>query len=81
MVNIEVCVGTACYLKGSYHIINRLDELTESNNIADKVNVSSIFCLNNCTNCVSVKFNDDLVSLSMDNIDEFFKTKVIPLAK
>lgn len=79
MVNIEVCVGTACYLKGAYHIINRLDELTESNNISDKVSVSSIFCFNNCMNCVSVKFNDELLSLSMDNIDEFFKTKVIPL--
>ena len=75
MTRIQICVGTACYLKGSYHIISRLQEL------ADKVDISSIFCLNNCVKGVSTKLDDNLISLSMETVDEFFKDKVLPLAK
>ncbi len=81
MTRIQICVGTACYLKGSYHIINRLQELADEHKISDKVDVSSIFCLNNCVNGVSTKLDDELISLSMETVDEFFRNKVLPLAK
>lgn len=79
MINIDVCIGTACYLKGSYHIINRLEELIQNNNITDKVNINSIFCLNNCMNGVSIKVNNDILSVSLNDVDSFFKDKIIPL--
>ncbi len=81
MTRIQICVGTACYLKGSYHIISRLQELADEHKISDKVDISSIFCLNNCVKGVSTKLDDNLISLSMETVDEFFKDKVLPLAK
>ncbi len=81
MLNIEVCVGTSCYLRGSYHIINRLEELTEEAKLSDKVNISSIFCLGNCGTSTSVRVNGEVLSATIDGVDEFFKNNILPLAQ
>ena len=81
MLNIEVCVGTSCYLRGSYHIINRLEELTEEAKLSDKVNISSIFCLGNCGSSTSVRINDEVLSVTIDGVDEFFKNHILHLVQ
>lgn len=79
MVNVEICVGTSCYLRGSYHIINRLEELTENSNLSEKVKISNIFCLENCSSSTSARVNGEVLNISIDGVDDFFKKHILPL--
>ena len=42
-MNICVCVGSSCHLKGSYDVIQMMKENLEKNNLTDKVNLSAAF--------------------------------------
>lgn len=78
MVTINVCIGSACHLKGSYNVINGLQELIKKEKVEDKVVVKAAFCLGDCTQAVSVKINDDEVhSVSEDNVANFFETNIM----
>lgn len=75
---INVCVGSACHLKGSYNIINKLEDLIKEYGLNDKVDVKAAFCLGQCTKAVSVKIDDGPISsVNEDTIIEFFKTNVL----
>ena len=77
-MNICVCVGSSCHLKGSYNIINLMKEHLEKNGLTDKVNLSAAFCLGKCTNGVSVKIDDEIVTgLNPDNFEQIFNEKVL----
>lgn len=77
-MNIYVCVGSSCHIKGSYHIINLMKEAIAENHLEDKINLSAAFCLGRCTDGVSVKINDDVIcGVSKENFSDFFKHQVL----
>lgn len=77
-MDINVCVGSSCHLKGSYKIINLMNEAIEKNHLEGKVNVSAAFCLGQCTGGVTVKIDDEIVcGVSEENFDEIFSEKVL----
>ena len=62
-MNIYVCVGSSCHLKGSYAIIELMKEHIAKNNLTETVKLSAAFCLGKCASAgVSVKFNDEVVT-------------------
>ncbi|HEX3021946.1 MAG TPA: (2Fe-2S) ferredoxin domain-containing protein [Lachnospiraceae bacterium] len=75
---ISVCIGSACHLKGSYDVINKLQELVEENDLGDKVELKAVFCLGNCQNGVSVKIDeeDTIFSVTKKSVNDFFETEV-----
>ncbi len=83
MTDIYVCVGSACHLKGSYNIINQLQQLIEENQLGDRVEIKAALCLGNCTNAVSVRIGEDggIISLSNDNIKSFFEKEILEKIK
>jgi NADH:ubiquinone oxidoreductase subunit E len=79
MVNISICVGTACYLKGSYNVINSFQQIIEEYNLSDKVELKAVFCLGRCADNVSVKIDDsEVYSVSGITARKFFETEVMP---
>lgn len=79
MMKIHVCIGSACHLKGSYNVINSLQQLSEEYKLSDKVEVDAIFCLGCCTEAVSVRIDDGEVhSVSGTSAREFFIQNVLP---
>ena len=80
MVKISVCIGSACHLKGSYNVINSLQALIEDRGLGDQAGIEAVFCLNHCTQAVSVKVNDGGVeSVSPRTVKDFFQEKIEPL--
>ncbi len=69
---IQVCIGSACHLKGSYDIINRLTKLIKDKNLEQKLIVKATFCLGDCTKAVCVKFDEKIYSVLPTTIDSFF---------
>lgn len=79
MLTISVCVGSACQIKGSYDVINRIQSLIKEYEIEDKVKLKGAFCLGRCTPEVSVSIEEEnkIYSVSTDNVDSFFKEHVL----
>ena len=77
MMVINVCIGSACHLKGSYNIVSELQEMIEENKLGDKVELTGVFCLGHCTDAVSVQIGEEIFSVNTDNVGEFFKNQVL----
>lgn len=77
MVIINVCVGSACHLKGAYKVVESFQKLISEYRLEDKVELKGHFCLGYCTEGVSVLLEEKVYSLNKDNVEEFFKNEVI----
>jgi NADH-quinone oxidoreductase subunit G len=76
-VHVQVCVGTGCYLRGSYDIMNKLTELIKKWSVEDYVQLSGTFCLEKCDQGVSIKIDDEIITgVNLDNVEHIFKTKI-----
>ena len=75
-MEIQVCIGSVCHLKGSYEIINKLDELINSNGLEDKFKIKAAFCLGQCVGAVCVKVQDTIYSFQPQTVTEFFENVV-----
>lgn len=77
-MNIYVCVGSSCHLKGSYDIIELMKEYIANHGLEDKVNLSAAFCLGKCTDGVSIKVDDEVIcGVCPDNFSEIFSHYVL----
>ena len=77
-MNIYVCVGSSCHLKGSYQIIELMKKALEDNGLTDQVNLSAAFCLCKCTHGVTIKVDDEIVTgVSPETFPEILQKYVL----
>ncbi|WP_416197371.1 MAG: Thioredoxin-like [2Fe-2S] ferredoxin [Sporanaerobacter sp.] len=79
MMVLNVCIGSACHLKGSYNVINKFQDIIKDRGLEDKVVVKAAFCLGECTKAVSVKIDEEeeIYSVNEKNAEEFFNRHVL----
>jgi len=74
---VQICIGSACHLKGSYEIINYLKENIEKEQLEDQVTLKASFCLGKCSEAVSVQVNEDpITSVSPETVEQFFNSVI-----
>lgn len=77
-MEVYVCIGSSCHLKGSYDIINVFKQQIAQQQIGDKVNLNASFCLGHCQNGVTIKIDDRIVTgLNAENAAEVFQKEVV----
>ncbi len=77
-MNIYVCVGSSCHIRGSYDIIQLLKDAIAEHQLEDQITLSAAFCLGRCTDGVTVKVNDEIISgVSRENFPAFFESRVL----
>lgn len=77
MKTINVCVGSACHLKGAYQVVNRLQKIVEEKKLEDQVLIKAAFCLGHCTNAVSVQVNQGpVISLTEEEVETFLEEQL-----
>jgi len=59
-VMVKVCLGTSCYLKGSYKLLSELIELAKRKDYSS-VEIVGTFCLENCDHSPNVLVDDKLI--------------------
>ncbi|MCT4631142.1 MAG: (2Fe-2S) ferredoxin domain-containing protein [Firmicutes bacterium] len=70
---IEICIGSACHVKGSYEVINTFKRLVEENGLKDRVELKSSFCLGNCSDGPSVRINNEhVISVFPEEAEKVF---------
>lgn len=71
MHTIQVCIGSACHLKGAYKVINKFQDEIKKRNIEDKIELKGAFCLGQCTKAVSVQIDENpVISVSVKTVGE-----------
>ena len=76
-MDIVICIGSSCFLKGSKDIIAILERLIAMHNLKDKVNLVGSFCMGRCTEGVCVKIGEETFPLSPATTESFFNEQVL----
>lgn len=78
MIKISVCIGSACHLKGSYNVINGIQQAIEQNGLKDKVSINGTFCTGNCgSNGVAVLVDNEYYGVEPSKVNEFFAETIM----
>ncbi|MGB4653884.1 MAG: (2Fe-2S) ferredoxin domain-containing protein [Bacteroidales bacterium] len=92
MINIKVCVGSSCHLKGSPEVIEELKAIIKKYDVEDLVELQASFCLESCSQAVSIKiegFENHGIdkettvvhNVNKNNIEEVFVENIYSLLK
>ncbi len=80
-VPVSVCIGTNCYLKGSYDTLKRLMEAARRDGLEEAFDFQATFCFENCKASPNVRVGDDIDGgVSPESAEEFFRAHLRPLA-
>ncbi|HBE76656.1 MAG TPA: ferredoxin, partial [Firmicutes bacterium] len=81
-MDIAVCVGTCCYLNGSYDTLKEFTSQADKAGIKDKVNLHATFCLEGCSQSPSIRINEEIIEgVTSDKVAGIFKKKVLDKVK
>lgn len=76
---VSVCIGTNCYLRGSYDTLKKLTELARGAGIADKLEFRATFCFENCRKSPNVQVGSTIFGgITPDKAEEFFNETIRP---
>ena len=78
MIELQICIGSSCHLKGSYNIITIFQQLIEEYSLHDKIDLQASFCMKHCQQQVSVTVNGEYYNVSPESAKQFFQTTVMP---
>ena len=78
MVEVKICVGTSCHLKGSYNVLAAFQSMMEEKQLHDKVNLQVAFCMGKCGQGICVSVDDDIYSVTPENARVFFVETIVP---
>jgi NADH:ubiquinone oxidoreductase subunit E len=79
MLELSVCIGSSCHIKGAYNVIQAFQQLIEEGALHDRINFKSGFCMKQCQHPgVAVLVNGEEHHVSAEAPGEFFRTQVIP---
>lgn len=76
-MRVSICIGSACHLKGSREIIQKLQKLVAEHKLEDKVDLSGDFCSGNCLKGVCVTVDGVLYSVKPETAEEFFNKEIL----
>ena len=76
---VQVCVGSACHLKGSEEIVEFLTEAVNENHLEYDVTLAGSFCIGKCNVYgVTVQVDDEIhVGINKENVREFFNENIL----
>lgn len=60
-LDVNVCVGTSCFLKGSQKLLHEILGYLRANQLADIVNVSASFCYEKCDRGPTVRIGNRVI--------------------
>ena len=68
-MRVSICIGSACHLKGSREVIQKLQKLVSENHLDSEVDLNGDFCSGNC--------RKELYSVKPETTEEFFQKEIL----
>lgn len=82
MVEVKVCVGSSCHMKGSYQVIKTFQELIKQNELEDFVTLKASFCLGCCLNGIATMVDEKPVTnVGFSNAEQVFYEEIYNKAR
>jgi NADH:ubiquinone oxidoreductase subunit E len=79
MLEVCVCVGSSCHIKGSYNVIQTFQQLIEEKSLHNAINFKTGFCMKQCQYPgVAVSVNGVTHHVDCEKAGEFFLTELVP---
>lgn len=75
-MEVKVCIGSSCHIKGSRQVIEELNDLITKNGLVDQVDFAGSFCMGNCQKGVCVTVDGQMNSVSPETVSSFFEEKI-----
>jgi NADH:ubiquinone oxidoreductase subunit E len=75
-MKVTVCIGSACHIKGSRQVVERLQHLIAQEKLGDSVELGGTFCMGRCQDGVCVSVDDRFFSVSPETVDGFFENEI-----
>lgn len=76
-MEVKICIGSSCHIKGSRQIVEAFSNLIEKHGLADKVKLSGTFCMGQCKSGVCVDVEGTVYSVSPETAGAFFKEHIL----
>lgn len=64
IVEVKVCVGSACYVKGSKQVIEVFQKYIKDHGLEEQIELKATFCLGYCTQAVAVMLDDKVYGVT-----------------
>lgn len=79
MVKVQICIGTACHLRGSQEVIKKMEALVKEHHLEQDVILAGCFCAGECSKKgVTVMIDKkDYYKVTPDTVEDFFKEHVL----
>ena len=76
---VQICVGSACHLKGSEKIVEMFQSAIAEHKLEDDVTLAGSFCTGKCNRVgVTVTVDDEVYTgITTENFKIFFEDKII----
>ncbi len=76
-MEITICIGSSCHLKGSRDVIKILDRLISQNHLKDQIALKGSFCMGECAdNGVCICVNDERFHVAPFETESFFNNEI-----
>ncbi|HIV10152.1 MAG TPA: (2Fe-2S) ferredoxin domain-containing protein [Candidatus Faeciplasma avium] len=76
-MNVTVCIGSSCHIKGSRQVVGSLQRLIQDNGLGDRVELGGTFCMGQCQKGVCVTVDDSFFSVSPETVEDFFNREIL----
>ncbi len=78
-IEVGICLGTSCYLKGSFHLLEGLSAELRRRGLSDRFRVKARFCTDQCSSGPNVVVGATVVNqVNPHKAEEFVDTYLIP---
>lgn len=78
---VQICIGSACHLRGSYDVIEKLKALIAADRLESKMTLKASFCLGHCGDFVTVKVDDDFLDgVTPETVESIYNNVLKPRA-
>ena len=78
-MQIQICVGSSCHIKGSPEIVELLQKAVAENHLEDEITLCGSFCIGKCNRVgVTVQVDEEVYTgITVEGFREFFQEKVL----
>ncbi|MBN2475051.1 MAG: (2Fe-2S) ferredoxin domain-containing protein [Pirellulales bacterium] len=81
-IEITVCVGSSCHVRGSRDVLKRFAEILKAERLEDEVVLVGSFCMERCGEGTNWKFNgEDVSSGSVEAAEETLRRRLAETLK
>ncbi|MDL2264253.1 (2Fe-2S) ferredoxin domain-containing protein [Synergistaceae bacterium OttesenSCG-928-I11] len=72
MLEIDVCIGSSCHVRGSYNVVQAIQQYIEERSLHNAVDLRTTFCTRECHNAgVSVVVDGTIHRVMPERAGEF----------